>query len=192
MTMRPCWDKRFLTSPKHLDWLWGPPSPQPNEYQGSFLGVKWRRHKADHLHLVPRLWSGVILLFHLFAFIIWTRNIFRIYVWSSQNGLSCCLEGKNNCGGRNGARPCSVETVSVFKIFLLIQWRYMNYRHGCVRALTDQNILNCCCLRGSTENIMLGGLTVHQVINNSWYMIPNCKCIIYIPMPTGWNWWVPP
>ena len=55
MTMRrtipslsPCWDTRFLSSPKRLDWLWGPPRPQPNEYQDSFMGVEWLGHKADH------------------------------------------------------------------------------------------------------------------------------------------------
>jgi len=41
-------DKRFCSSPKHPDWLWGTTSCLLGEYQVLFgLRVKWLEHKSD-------------------------------------------------------------------------------------------------------------------------------------------------
>jgi len=40
--------KRFMSSPKCADWLWGPLTLLFNGYQGSFPGVQWLGHDADH------------------------------------------------------------------------------------------------------------------------------------------------
>ena len=82
--------KRFLSSPKRRDRLWGPPSLLFNEYQGSFLGWVGRNVMfTNHLHLAPSLSiSAVIPLLHLYAFMACTGTAFTFnstesYVWSS-------------------------------------------------------------------------------------------------------------
>jgi hypothetical protein len=47
-----CRDKRFFSSPQHLDWLWGPPSFLSIGYKSYFPGgIKL----IINLHLLPRL-----------------------------------------------------------------------------------------------------------------------------------------
>jgi hypothetical protein len=62
--LNPSRGKRFLSSPKHPDQLWGPPSHLVNGCWGSFSAVKWPGGVmlAIYLHLTPRLrMSGVYL-----------------------------------------------------------------------------------------------------------------------------------
>jgi hypothetical protein len=40
--------KRYFFSPKHPDWLWGPPSFLLNGYCGSFPGVQQLEHDVDY------------------------------------------------------------------------------------------------------------------------------------------------
>jgi hypothetical protein len=42
-------DKRFFSSPKCPDWVWGPPSVIINGYHGFFHGVKAAGREAGHL-----------------------------------------------------------------------------------------------------------------------------------------------
>jgi hypothetical protein len=57
----PDMSKRFFSSPKCPDWLWGLPSLLFNEYWGSLLGVKWPGCKVNHSPLssakVKNEWS---------------------------------------------------------------------------------------------------------------------------------------
>jgi len=63
--------KRFFSSPKHPEWLWGLPSCIFKAIQGPSPEVKdWGTMLNTHLHLTPRLrMSGSTPLLTLHAFI---------------------------------------------------------------------------------------------------------------------------
>jgi hypothetical protein len=46
-----CSDKRFYSSPKRPDMLWGPPSPLRSVYRGSSPGLKRPGRDIDHSSL---------------------------------------------------------------------------------------------------------------------------------------------
>jgi hypothetical protein len=54
--------KRFMSSPKRPDRLWGPPSVLHNGTRALFLGVKRQGHEAE-LHLMPMSRRMEILYF---------------------------------------------------------------------------------------------------------------------------------
>jgi hypothetical protein len=57
-------DKKFISAPKHLDWLWGPSNPLLNGY-GGFLAHKqygWGIKVGTHSHVIRRLRIGRVIL----------------------------------------------------------------------------------------------------------------------------------
>jgi hypothetical protein len=142
----------FLSSPKQVNWLWGPPSPQPNEYQDSFMGVKWPEHKADHSSpsstTVMKTWSYTSV-FPKCLQSVDKKHFYKDHVilkkWTDLLliGEAQLWEEEMELGLACSAAIHWFEIVRVLKMSLLKQQRYMNNRHVCVRALADQNIHKC-------------------------------------------------
>lgn len=75
--------KRFLSSPKCLDWLWDPPSPPSPIKQtwGSFAGGKVG-------HDVQNEWSYTFTFLH--AFMVCKRTVLALPLPSSDSNESVC------------------------------------------------------------------------------------------------------
>jgi len=68
--------KRFFSSPKCPDWLWGPPSLLFNGHGGLFPQElsRWDMRLTTHICLFPRIRSGAILPHPIYVFIVCVGN----------------------------------------------------------------------------------------------------------------------
>ena len=135
----------------------GPTQPQPNEYQDSFMGVKWTGHKADHLPpsstKVMKTWSYTSVYLHSIDKKHFNKDCVIFRKWTDLLLVEAKFwEEKMELDLPWSASIDWVEIVKILKVSLLKQMPCMNNRHVCVMALADQNIHKRCSLCGSTEN----------------------------------------
>ena len=75
-------DARFLSSPKHPDWLWNQPSLLFIGYKGLSTGVKQTSQDTDHIFPSRRMSSAVFLFLHTdFMMSTHTHTISLYFAW---------------------------------------------------------------------------------------------------------------